>query len=431
MTVINTNVSATLASNAINRNDRAMTTAMERLSTGLRINSASDDAAGLAIAARMRSQVEGLEQAARNANDGISMIQVAEGAYVEVSNMLSRMKEMAVQAASGTYSNTDRAALNLEFSQLQSELQRIAGNTQWNGFNILDGSAGGSSSSVNFQVGAGSGQTMTAAFSTLYKSTWSATAAAAANTAAGGAAKQSYGYAADFSNASTVAAASLANHKADSHHFFKFTVVDSSSNEVDVLVKVTDEIKAAVTGGSGAVSVTTNNAALKYLDGGRTSLATVLNGTSGHAGIEIKFGANNAGANTANSVQIVASAVNQAFTVKNNSLSLVYGEVSSLDVYDVSSSANAQSAVAELDSLITNVSSGRAKYGAYINRLEHAADNLRNVAQNTDASRSQIEDADYAEETSELARTQIISQASTAMLAQANQTKQTVLALLQ
>ena len=109
----------------------------------------------------------------------------------------------------------------------------------------------------------------------------------------------------------------------------------------------------------------------------------------------------------------------------------MYGEVSSLDVYDVSSSANAQCAVAELDSLITNVSSGRAKYGAYINRLEHAAENLRNVAQNTDASRSQIEDADYAEETSELARTQIISQASTAMLAQANQTKQTVLALLQ
>ena len=185
MTVINTNVSATLASNAINKNDRAMTTAMERLSTGLRINSASDDAAGLAIAARMRSQVEGLEQAARNANDGISMIQVAEGAYVEVSNMLSRMKEMAVQAASGTYSATDRAALNLEFSQLQSELQRIAGNTQWNGFNILDGSAGGSSSSVNFQVGAGSGQTMTAAFNTLYKSV--ATSTAATNSQAPGA----------------------------------------------------------------------------------------------------------------------------------------------------------------------------------------------------------------------------------------------------
>ena len=143
MTVINTNVSATLASNAISRNDRAMSTAMERLSTGLRINSAGDDAAGLAIASRMRSQVDGLEQAARNANDGISMIQTAEGAYIEVSNMLARMKELAVQASSGTYSDTDRAALNLEFGQLQAEMQRIAGNTQWNGFNILDGTAGG------------------------------------------------------------------------------------------------------------------------------------------------------------------------------------------------------------------------------------------------------------------------------------------------
>ena len=109
MTVINTNVSATLASNAISRNDRAMSTAMERLSTGLRINSAGDDAAGLAIASRMRSQVDGLEQAARNANDGISMIQTAEGAYIEVSNMLARMKELAVQASSGTYSDTDRS----------------------------------------------------------------------------------------------------------------------------------------------------------------------------------------------------------------------------------------------------------------------------------------------------------------------------------
>ena len=184
MTVINTNVSATLASNAISRNDRAMSTAMERLSTGLRINSAGDDAAGLAIASRMRSQVDGLEQAARNANDGISMIQTAEGAYIEVSNMLARMKELAVQASSGTYSDTDRAALNLEFGQLQAEMQRIAGNTQWNGFNILDGTAGGTSATVNYQVGAGSGQTMSATFNTLYKTTWSASSAPAGNTPA-------------------------------------------------------------------------------------------------------------------------------------------------------------------------------------------------------------------------------------------------------
>ena len=412
MTVINTNVSATLASNAINKNDRAMTTAMERLSTGLRINSASDDAAGLAIAARMRSQVEGLEQAARNANDGISMIQVAEGAYVEVSNMLARMKEMAVQAASGTYSNTDRAALNLEFSQLQSELQRIAGNTQWNGFNILDGSAGGSSSSVNFQVGAGSGQTMTATFNTLYKSI--ATSTAATLTRAGGAPDK---YAIDIAGANVQAG-----------DFLKITLTDNGSNVVDVLLNIDATAATALSGGAGKDALV--NGDLKYADNGYTTLTTVL-GQAGHAGIAVEMGTNNGAANAANKIYIAGSANDQAFTIAAGGVSIIRGEVATLDAFDISSATNATKAVAELDTLITNVSAGRAKYGAYINRLEHASDNLRNVAQNTDASRSQIEDADYAAETSELARTQIISQASTAMLAQANQVKQSVLALLQ
>jgi len=436
MTVINTNVSATLASNAISRNDRAMSTAMERLSTGLRINSASDDAAGLAIASRMRSQVDGLEQAARNANDGISMIQTAEGAYIEVSNMLGRMKELAVQASSGTYSDTDRAALNLEFGQLQAEMQRIAGNTQWNGFNILDGN----SSSVSYQVGAGSGQTMAVAFNTLYKTTWSATANPTASTteAAGPpAVNRSLQYAVDFSG--VTAGATRANVLADSaahdpnlHHYLKFTVVDGASNEVDVLIRVTDEAITAVNNGGGLVTVDTDDPEVAYIDGGRSSLATVLSG-AGSAGIVIRFGSDNTagGNNAADSIQIEATAGNEGFGIKGNSLALVTGEVSSLDAYDVSSAANAQKSVAELDALITKVAAGRAKYGAYINRLEYASDNLMNVAQNTDASRSQIEDADYAAETSELARTQIIAQASTAMLAQANQSKQSVLALLQ
>ena len=162
----------------------------------------------------------------------------------------------------------------------------------------------------------------------------------------------------------------------------------------------------------------------------RHSLTTVL-GQAGHAGIAVEMGTNNGAANAANKIYIAGSANDQAFTVAAGGVSIIRGEVATLDAFDISSATNATKAVAELDTLITNVSSGRAKYGAYINRLEHASDNLLNVAQNTDASRSQIEDADYAEETSELARTQIISQASTAMLAQANQTKQTVLALLQ
>ena len=233
MTVINTNVSATLASNAITRNDRAMSTAMERLSTGLRINSAADDAAGLAIASRMRSQVDGLEQAARNANDGISMIQTAEGAYIEVSNMLSRMKELAVQASSGTYSNTDRAALNLEFGQLQSEMKRIAGNTQWNGFNILDGAAGGTSATVNYQVGAGSGQTMAATFNTLYKNV--ATSSGATLARVGGAPDK---YAIDISGA---------NIAAGDH--IKITLTDNGGNKVDLLLNVDSTAATALSGG--------------------------------------------------------------------------------------------------------------------------------------------------------------------------------------
>ena len=418
MTVINTNVSATLASNAINKNDRAMTTAMERLSTGLRINSASDDAAGLAIAARMRSQVEGLEQAARNANDGISMIQVAEGAYVEVSNMLARMKELAVQSNSGTYSATDRAALDLEFSQLRSELHRISENTQWNGFNIMDGKAGGTTADVNYQVGAGSGQTMTATFSTLYASVKSTATTATAQDANN---PHKHDVAIDRTN--VAAGDKLA-----------FTIVDSAGNEVDVLLNLDAAAVTALAGG-GKHAIASNATDVAYIGGGRgTALNTVLNGVSGAGGITVTIGADKADANAANKIMIHGTVDNINFTIKNaasGGVRFVRGEVSELDAYGVDTASDANLAMAKLDTLITNVSASRAKYGAYINRLEHASDNLLNVAQNTDASRSQIEDADYAAETSELARTQIISQAATAMLAQANQSKQSVLALLQ
>ena len=276
MTVINTNVSATLASNAIVRNERAMSTAMERLSTGKRINSASDDAAGLAIASRMSSQVKGLEQAARNANDAISMTQTVEGAGKEILNILTRMKELAVQAGSGTYSDTDRDAMDLEYQQLEAEILRIETNTKWNGQALLDGA-----DTVAVQIGAGSGQTMSLSFGD-----WT---------------------------------------------------------------------------------------------------------TTGNGGV---------------------------FSVQ-------------LSSYDLQSTSNAATAMTNLDTAITKASEELAKYGSYTNRLEYAADNLSNIAANTDASRSRIEDADYAKETSELAKTQIIAQAGTAMLAQANQIKQTGLALLQ
>ena len=166
MTVINTNTAATITANALTKNERAMSQAMERLSTGVRINSAGDDAAGLAISSRMTSQINGLDMAVRNANDAISMVQTEDGAMIEVTNMLQRMRELAIQAASGTNSSTDRAALDTEFTALASQIQSVGSNTQWNGTDIIDGTPG-TSGAVSFQVGANASQTVSHTFADI------------------------------------------------------------------------------------------------------------------------------------------------------------------------------------------------------------------------------------------------------------------------
>ena len=160
MATINTNVAAQISANALAKNDREMTKAMERLATGSRINSASDDAAGLAVASKLTSQIRGIDQAVRNGNDAISLISTADGAMIEVGNMLQRMRELSVQGGNGTLSSTDLTALNTEFVALRTEIERIADNTQWNGANLLDGSAG-ANGLMTFQVGYEADQTIT------------------------------------------------------------------------------------------------------------------------------------------------------------------------------------------------------------------------------------------------------------------------------
>ena len=292
MTVINTNVAAKITANALTKNERDMSQAMERLSTGLRINSAGDDAAGLAISSRMTSQIKGLDMAVRNGNDAISMLQTVDGALIEVTNMLQRMRELTVQAANGSNSSTDRAALDVEFEALKAEIERIVDNTQWNGSNLLNGLG-----AVAFQVGANASQTISITL-------------------------------ADFQTANG------------------------------------DE----ATGPLGDVDV----------DGD----GDLTDSTSGVASLDL--------------------------TTASNHTAALHGLASAID----------------------NVNSQRATIGSVINRLEYAVDNLANVSQNTSASRSRILDADYASETTELAKTQIIQQAATAMLSQANQAAQSVLALL-
>jgi len=274
MSVINTNVSAMYSQNAMKTNARAMSTAMEQLSTGSRINSAKDDAAGLAIGQNMTSQIRGLNMAVRNLNDGINMMQTAEGAMVEQSNMLQRMRELAVQSMNGTYSSTQRGYLDLEFQALTSQIDDISVNTTWNDQVLLNADTDNVSGVFVFQAGQSSGQTISV------------------------------------------------------------TIGDMGANSLGI------------------------------------------SGTS-------------------------------------------------IDTLD-----NATTALADISSALETINEQRATIGAGINRMEYAIDNLTNISSNATQSRSTIMDTDYATATTQLAKTQIIQQAATAMLAQANQQPQAVMQLL-
>jgi len=355
VSVINSNMSAIIATNSIIRNDRDQETAMERLSTGLRINSAGDDAAGLAISERMKAEVSGLQQASRNANDAISMLETVEGASFEIVEMLQRMRELAVQASSDTYSLGDRKSLDLEFGQLMEEIQRISNTTVWNTMSLMNGddvtTGAVAATSVTIQIGKSSTQTMTLSFNS-----W------------------------------------------------------NPQNTVD-LEHENERVRET---GGGVVLATAN--AYVAGDGVSDNFLTAIGGTaagtssSAYGSAALFQGGDNAVAGGTNS----------------------FGGAQDLDSrVNITTRSNAGYALTQLDVAITAASQERATYGAYINRLEHASNNLTNVARHQEQSRSRIADADYAVETSALSRTTIIAQAATAMLAQANAAKQNVLTLLQ
>ena len=396
MTVINTNTAATLAANALTKNERAMSQAMERLSTGQRINSASDDAAGLAISSRMTSQVNGLNMAVRNANDAISMVQTEDGAMIEVTNMMQRMRELAVQASSGTNSSTDRTALNTEFASLAAQIQQVGDDTTWNGKVILDGV--GTAGEQSFQIGANASQTIGHTFAVIETSAEQGTNVAGARTDATGSAASKFDAIA-FDNGTAVA----------------FVVGDTLSFSVD------DVFFAA--------EVTT-------VSGGQITGVTMHGSSSAIGSSHVTIGSNSTVGNFtlaidgADSAQIRGTTVGGGadFTVAN--VTVNRGIVAATQVMDISTVDGASNAIKSMDHGLAKINSARASSGSIVNRLEYAADNLANVSQNTSASRSRILDADYASETTELARTQIIQQAGTAMLSQANQAAQSVLSLL-
>jgi flagellin len=466
--IINTNISSLTAQRNANRTQNELSTAIQRLSSGLRINSAKDDAAGLAISDRMTAQIRGTNQAARNANDGISLAQVAEGALGSITSNLQRMRELAVQSANATNSASDRAALQQEVAQLTTEIDRVATQTQFNGLNLLDGTF----TAQQFQVGANAGQTITisgiasarsAALGISYNASVTGAATTAALTsgqltlngvaiqasAAGTASTQttdsawaiaqainaSQGTVVATANPTTVAGAAPTGFAAISAGTVQINGVDigavaAGGSAVVQGANVAAAINAvsAAAGVTASADPTTGAVSLTAADGRNI----VVTGTQTNTGFS--------NATTRGTVGLSASGVNPvAITVGGSapaSAGLTAATTSStltgtaIAQLDISTVAGANAALSAVDSALQTVNSSRAALGAVQNRFSSTIDNLQTASENLSASRSRIQDADFAQETANLSRAQVLQQAGTAMVAQANQLPQLVLQLL-
>ncbi|MGZ9043089.1 MAG: flagellin N-terminal helical domain-containing protein [Telluria sp.] len=502
---INTNIASLNSQRNLNASQSSLATSLQRLSSGLRINSAKDDAAGLAISDRMTSQINGLNQAARNANDGISLAQTAEGGLSTATDLLQRMRTLAVQAANGTNSASDRSSVQQEVSQLQQELNRVATSTQFNGQNVLDGTL----NNAQFQVGANANQTINFSIgsaqasaignNTLAQNTGgiainavaSATAAIGANNVAAGTLTiQGNGAstgaltvgvgASGKTIADTVNAASgatgvtaSATTQATLGGFVAGTVsltlqgaptaagapnpvtvsaTLASATDVGSLTKAINDqtgstgITAVADTATGKISLTNaqghdigvkNNSAqtaitvtgMAAADGGTgtaaTLTATTVNGSAATVGAKVTL-------SSASSFTSTASAVGIQSGVAGATHSSALSAVSSIDVTAMTNGipSGANNALKVIDSALANISNARASLGAVQNRFTNTISNLQATSENLSSARSRIQDTDFAAETANLTRGQILQQAGTAMLAQANSLPNGVLSLL-
>ena len=381
MAVINTNVASLNAQRNLSGTQDTLATSLERLSSGLRINSAKDDAAGLAISERMTTQIRGTNQAMRNANDGISLAQTAEGSLASIGDALQRIRELAVQSANATNSSSDRAALDVEAQQLKDEIDRVATQTTFNGVNLLDGTF----TNQQFQVGANANQTISVSAIVNAQSSALGTSTTASVT----------GVAATAFTAITAG---------------DLTIEDSSGAAINVGAVAADtsatERAAGLRDAINAVSDQTGVYATN-------DTSTTLTLTSTHD-ITIAFAGASADATTTG---LTAGATTATSTTGFSTL-------------DISSVAGANTALASMDAALDATNTARASLGALQSRFESVVSNLAINTENLSAARSRIRDADFASETAELTRSQILQQAGTAMLAQANALPQNVLSLL-
>ena len=373
---INTNIVSLNAQRNLNLSQSSLATSMQRLSSGLRVNSAKDDAAGLAIAERMNTQVRGLNVAARNANDGISLAQTAEGALGKVGDMLQRMRELAVQSANATNSLDDRKALDAEVQQLKAEIGRVASTTSFNGQKILDGSF----TNKSFQVGANSGETITVS------------SVANAQTNALGVSTRA--------SLNSVAITALS------------TGALTSANNIS--------INGTAIGALAAASTVSDRA---------NQLVTAINTVSATTGVTavIDTTSNSIQLNSAANITIVDGTVATGYF---GTLTATAAATSGISSVDVLATGSASQALLTIDTALDSVNTSRGTLGALQSRFENAIGNIQVTAENLSAARGRIVDADFAAETANMSRAQILQQAGTAMVAQANQLPQQVLQLL-
>ncbi len=508
MSVINTNTIALNAQRNLATNSASLSTTIQRLSSGLRINSAKDDAAGLAISQRFTTQIRGMDQAARNANDGISLAQTAEGALGEIGNNLQRIRELAVQSRNATNSDSDRAALNAEVGQLKSEIQRVAEQTSFNGRQLLDGSF----MNQAFQVGANQGQVINIAqiananMSELGSWTSVATSASASGVAATGTVTGGTTVPASAGSASFDPTTLLVDFSTDTVSF-DVTIdggsaigvtlsTDLSLDDGTALAAAIDSalgssgsaalvggevvITSAATGAASSVAIGNFNADADNNTTDSTATlptaTTVAGQDSSTSGGTVEFTAGSftigsttinygAAGSAAERANALVTAINNQSTTTNVTASLVNGNlalssatgdftISGADLaqtgltdgttanyaagsaqvgfaaLDITTTEGADNAILAMDAALDAVNSSRADLGAIQNRFSSVVANLQTTSENLTASRSRIMDTDFAKETAELSRTQILQQAGTAMLAQANQIPQNVLSLL-
>ncbi|MCH8498488.1 MAG: flagellin [Marinobacter sp.] len=392
--IINTNIASLNAQRNLDRSQSAGDVALQRLSSGLRINSAKDDAAGLAISTRFDSQVTGLNMARRNANDGISLAQTAEGAMEEITRSLQRIRELAVQSANATNSISDRQALNQEVQQRVEEINRIATQTSFNGLKVLDGTFG----TQTFQVGANTGETI------------------------GVSGLDSRG-------------SQLGSVITRANDFSSIEVEDPDGNTLTIRELLaqgfTADFEVTLTPTNGGAPLVLNVSDASSLG----DILSPINAATGETGVRAFFDA-------ANNDLIFASQFGTAFDVEITSTvagwpgditldSATDGATLSLNQVDISTREGADLAMIAVDYAIDTINSFRAELGAVQNRFESTIANLQTTAENLSASNSRIRDADFAAESAELARTQVLQQAGLSVLAQANARPQQVLQLLQ